>query len=151
MSDGLADGLRSLDRTCGEERCHHRDRFTAHNGSRRFIFFNVVLALDPFAFQRLSAPHAQLVKVRSLVHDGRVVICDVRDVDGLSHDRDVPLLRNNGALQIFVSDIFVGNENVFAGVDIIIAVGPLPDAGAALEASFRWERSPTDMLIALAP
>ncbi len=115
------------------------------------IVFDVVPALDPLAFQRLPAAHAQLIKVRSLIHDGRVVICDVRDVDGLSHDRDVPLLRNDGAPQIFVSDVFVGNEDVFAGVDIIIAVGPLPDAGAALEASFRWERSPTDMLVALAP
>ena len=146
-----ADGPRPFHGPRAKEWRHHHDSFTAHYGLGRLNLLDVVHPFDAFALERLPAARAQFVIVRALVHDRRIVIGDVRDVGRLIDDRYVPLRRNHSAPHILVADVLVRNEDVLAGVDIIITIGPLLNPGASLETRFGRERSPADMLLARAP
>ncbi len=136
---------------CAEKWRDDLQRFAAHDRTRILFAFDVIFALQPQLLHRTPAASAQLIEVRTFVHDGGVAISDVGHVGRFIDDRDVLLHGNDGALNVFVADVFVRHEDVFAGFDVIIIIGPMFDAGAFFETRFRRQRRPADMLIARAP
>jgi hypothetical protein len=88
---------------------------------------------------------------RSLVHDGGVVVSDVGDVGRLIDDRHVALGRHDRALNARRAELFRLDEAVLLGADVIIVIGPIMNAGAAIEARFRRQRRPADVVVAFTP
>lgn len=83
---------------------------------------------------RLLRAGAQFVVAGSLVYDRGVAVSDVRDVGRLIDDRDIALARNNAALNALPAEFLGGDEGVLVRADIIITVGPIMNAAAAVEA-----------------
>ena len=86
-------------RRCGLRLANYRrgyfDDVTFHDGPQGFGFqIYVGSALHAQALDRLLCLPLQFVVVRPMIHDGGVVISDVRDVHRLIHDGDI-LLRSH--------------------------------------------------------
>ncbi len=138
-------------RARGEEWRHNLQRFSAHDRARILVLLDIEFALQMQTLDRSPAMFAQTIEVRTFVHDHRLVVSDVGHVGRFIDDGNVLLHRNNGALHILIADVFVRHEDVFAGVDVVITVGPFVNSFAALETRLRRQRRPADMLIARAP
>jgi hypothetical protein len=121
---------------------HHRFRGVA---------IHLGLALDTIALDRLPAARAHFLIVRSLVHHHGVVVSNVRHVGRFDHDRDVALHRHHGSLDTPRAKFVAWNKGVMVGADVVIIVGPIPNAVSAIEARFRRQRSPADVIFAGPP
>jgi len=125
---------------------------TAHKRSRfARVDINIEFAFESQALDRLLRLGANFVVARTLVHNRGVVVCDVGDVNRLLDDRHVALRRNDRAFEARRAKLFCFDEAILVRTDVVIAVRPIVDAGPAIEARFRRQRSPADVVITLAP
>ena len=103
------------------------------------------------ALDRTLAARAHLLVVRPFIHDRRVRVGDVGDIRRLNHDRDVALGGNHDAPDALGSKFIAGHECILIGPDIVIIIRPVPDAAATIEARFRRQRRPADVILARSP
>jgi hypothetical protein len=85
----------------------------------------------------MRAARAELFVIRPFVHDRRIRESDSGNVGGIDHDRDVPLSRNHRAADVFRSEVVARDKGVLVGTNVVIIVGPIVNAAAAIEARFR--------------
>ena len=79
------------DRCSNQWRCNH-DCFAAHFSSGRFGGkIDIQASLKSISLHWFATYRAQLVIIRTLVYDRRVVVSDVRDVGRLIDNRAVAL------------------------------------------------------------
>ena len=125
---------------------------TAHNRPRlSCVDVNIDFAFESQALDRLLRLRANFVVARALVHNRGVVVRDVRDVGRLIDDGHVALGRNDRVFEPRRAKLFCLDEAILVRTDVIITVRPIVDAGPAIEARFRRQRGPTDVVITLAP
>ncbi len=92
-----------------------------------------------------------LLVVRSFIHDHRIRVGDVGDIRRLKHDRDIALGWNHDASDALRSEFICRHEGVLVGSDVVIIIRPVPDAAATIEARFRRQRRPADVILARSP
>ena len=125
---------------------------TAHNRPRfAHIDINIYFAFESQALDRLLRLRANFVVARTLVHNRGLVVRDVGDVGRLIDDGHVVLGRNERAFEPRRAKLFRFDEAILVRTDVVITVRPIVDAGPAIEACFRRQRGPTDVVITLAP
>jgi len=125
---------------------------TAHNRPRfAHVDINIDFAFESQALDRLLRLRANFVVARTLVHNRGVVVGDVSDVGRLINDGHVALRRNDRAFEPRRAKLFCFDEAILVRTDVVITVRPIVNAGPAIEARFRRERGPADVVITLAP
>ena len=125
---------------------------TSHNRPRlACVDVNIDFAFESQALDRLLRLRANFVVARTLVHNRGVVVGDVGDVGRLSDDGHVALGRNDRVFEARRAKLFCLDEAILVRTDVVITVRPIVDAGSAIETRFRRQRSPTDIVITLAP
>ena len=112
---------------------------------------DIHISLESITLNRFATDRTQLVIIRALVYNGRVVVSDVRDVGRLIHDGDIAFGREECLLDTRRAEFATGNEAILIGPDVVIIVGPIVNAGALIESRFRRERRPSDIILALSP
>ena len=103
------------------------------------------------ALDRTLAARAHLLVVRPFVHNRRVRVSNVRHIRRLNHDRDVALGGNHDTPDALRGEFIARHEGVLVGPDIVIIIRPVPDAAATIEARFRRQRRPADVILARSP
>ena len=98
----------------------------------------ILTALEPETLNRLGALSAQLVVAGALIYHDRIVVGDISDVDRLIDNGHVVLRRKDHCSADFGAKLLGRNEGVVLGPDIVIAVGPIPDASLTIELCFGW-------------
>ncbi len=125
---------------------------TAHNRPRlAHVDVNIDFAFQSQALDRLLRLRANFVVARALVHNRGVVVRDVGDVGRLIDDGHVALGGNDRAFEPRRAKLFCFDEAILVRTDVVITVRPIVDAGSAIEARFRRQGGPTDVVTALAP
>jgi len=125
---------------------------TAYNRPRlAHVDVNIDFAFESQALDRLLRLRANFVVARALVHNRGVVVRDVGDVGRLIDDGHVAFGRNDRVFEPRRAKLFCFDEAILVRTDVVITVRPIVDAGPAIEARFRWQRGPTDVVITLAP
>ena len=136
----------------GDNGCRHLHDFSPNDWTRiRGIEVGPCLPLQAQAFDGLLAAPARFFKVRSLVHDGGVLVGDVGHVDRLINNGDVAFDRDDGPFHALIAQLTSGHEAVLIGANVIIIVGPAMNAAAAFETRFRRQGRPAHVVIARAP
>jgi hypothetical protein len=110
-----------------------------------------ILATEAIALDRPLATRAQFIVARPFVDDRRVRERDVRHVGRFDHDGDVPFGGNDGAPDFLRAKFVARNERVLVRPDIVIAVCPIVDAAAPIEARLGRQRRPADVILARSP
>lgn len=123
---------------------------TAHNRPR-LARVDINFAFESQALDRLLRPRANFIVARALVYNRGVVVGDVGNVGRLIDNSHVALGRNDRAFEPRRAKLFCLDEAILVRTDVIITIRPIVDADSAIEARFRWQRSPTDIVITLAP
>ena len=103
------------------------------------------------ALDRTLAARAHLLVVRPFVHNRRVRVSNVRHIRRLNHDRDVALGGNHDTPDALRGEFIARHEGVLVGSDVVIIIRPVPDAAATIEARFRRQRRPADVILARSP
>ena len=98
--------------------------------------FRVPLAPEPIALDRPWTARPQFFVARALVHDHRVRERDPGNVGCFDDDVDVALGRQNNAPDMLGAKIVGGHERILVRADLVVIVGPIVDAGPAIEARF---------------
>ncbi len=125
---------------------------TAHNRPRlSYVGVNIDFAFQSQALDRLLCLRANFVVDRALVHNRGVVVRDVGDVGRLIDDSHVALGRNDRVFEPRCAKLFCLDEAILVRTDIVITIRPIVDASSAIEARFRRQRGPADVVITLAP
>jgi len=125
---------------------------TAHNRPRLpYVDVNIDFAFESQALDRLLRLRANFVVARTLVHNRGVVVRDVGDVGRLIDNGHVALGRNERVFEPRRAKLFCFDEAILVRTDVVITVRPIVDAGSAIEARFRRQRGPTDVVTTLAP
>lgn len=133
-----------------QQRDRDDDFVAAHSRSRAIaIYFGVTT--QPISLHRLPAPRAHLVIVRPLINDRRIRVGDVGDVRRFIHDGDVTLGGHHGAPHVLRTEFVAGNKRILIRADVVITVRPIVDAVLAIEARFRGQWRPADIILARAP
>lgn len=157
LDNGLRDGCFDRARTLGPptNRNHgrgNRNHLAAHDRPAHFhVKIDVNVSLETQTLDRLLTARSQFVIIWSLIYDRRIVVGNVGHVGRLIDDGDVALARHDVALDLFVSKFPRRDEAVLVGANVVIVIGPIMNAAAAIEARFRRQRRPADIFIALAP
>jgi hypothetical protein len=129
--------------------CDH-DFVAAHSRCRAVaVYFG--MTTQPISLHRLLTPRAHLLVVRPLIHDRRIRVGDVGDVRGFIHEGDVALGRNHGAADMLRPEFIPGNKRVLIRADVVITIRPIVDPTPAIEARFRRQWRPADVILARAP
>lgn len=123
---------------------------TAHNRPR-LAHADIDFAFESQALDRLLRLCANFVVARTLVHNCGVVVGDIGDVGRLIDDGHIAFGRNDRVFEPQRAKLFCLDEAILVRTDVVIAVRPIVDAGAAIEACFRRQGGPTDVVITLAP
>ncbi|HZF73161.1 MAG TPA: hypothetical protein VEZ51_07005, partial [Gemmatimonadaceae bacterium] len=124
---------------------------TAHNRPRlAHVDVNIDFAFQSQALDRLLRLRANFVVARALVYNRGVVVGDVGNVGRLIDNSHVALGGNNRAFEPRRAKLFCFDEAILVRTDVVITVRPIVDAGSAIEARFRRQRGPTDVVTALA-
>lgn len=136
--------------------CEHQGRDGQHiaaDNRPRFthVDVNVDVALEPQALHRFRTAGADFFVTRPLIDDGRIVIRDVGDVGRLVDDGEVLLGWDNGSLHSRSAKRTRLDETIVLRTDVVVAIGPVVNAGAAVEPRFRRQRSPAYVAVAFAP
>src|SRR5207249_9934094 len=79
------------------------------------------------------------------------VVRDIGDVGGVLDDGHVARGRNVRVFEPRRAKLFCFDEAILVRTDVVITVRPIVDAGSAIEARFRRQWGPTDVVTALAP
>ena len=125
---------------------------TAHNRPRlAHVDVNIDFAFESQALDRLLRPRANFIVARPLVHNRGVVVRDIGDVGRLIDDGHVARGRNDRVFEPRRAKLFCFDEAILVRTDVVITVRPIVDAGSAIEARFRRQWGPTDVVITLAP
>lgn len=125
---------------------------TAHNRPwLAHVDVNINFTFDSQALDRLLRLRANFVVARTLVHNRGVVVRDVGDVGRLIDDGHVALGGNDRAFEPRRAKLFCFDKAILVRTDVVITVRPIVDAGRAIEARFRRQRGPTNVVITLAP
>ena len=153
LRDGFFHSARPLHRLSPRnQRSWDDDHFAAHDRLRRAeAYIDVHLPLESQPSNGLLRARANFVVARSLVHDGGVAISDVGNVGRLIDDRHVAFGRHDGALDARRAELFRFNKAVLLRASVIIVVGPIMNASAAIEARFRRQWRPADVVVAFTP
>lgn len=153
LRDCFLDATGTLSRLrAREDRSRNGNDFPTHNRPWHFdVNININIALEPEPLNRLLGAAPQLIVVRSLVNDNRVVISDIRDVGGLIDNRDVAFDRNHYALDLLRTEFICRNETILVRARVIIIVRPIMNARPPVKARFRREWRPADVIVTLAP
>src|SRR5439155_14440 len=99
------------------------------------------------ALDRLLRPRANFIVARPLVHNRGVVVRDIGDVGRLIDDGHVARGRNDRVFEPRRAKLFCFDEAILVRTDVVITVRPIVDAGSAIEARFRRQWGPTDVVI----
>jgi len=139
MRDRFLHRAWSLDRLAARDQRRWNNKHFTANDRPRFAEVDIYIyfALETQPLDRLLGAGAQFVVARSLVYDCGVAVGDVRDVGRLIDDRYVALARDDAPLHAFAAEFPGRNEGILVRADIIIAVRPIMNAAAAIEARFR--------------
>jgi len=142
-----------LDRLAARNQRRGNDNgLTAHNRPRLpYVDVNIDFAFESQALDRLLRLRANFVVARTLVHNRGVVVRDVGDVGRLIDNGHVALGRNERVFEARRAKLFCFDEAILVRTDVVITVRPIVDAGSAIEARFRRQRGPTDVVTTLAP
>jgi hypothetical protein len=125
---------------------------TAHNRPRlSCVDVDIDFAFKSQALDRLLRLRANFVVARALVHNRGVVVRDVGNIGRLIDDGHIALGRNDRVFEPRRAKLFCFDEAILVRPDVVITVRPIVDAGSAIEARFRRQRGPTDVVITLAP
>jgi len=151
ISDGFLNSARTLGRLAARnQRRGNNNGLTAHNRPR-LARVGIDLTFESQALDWLLRPRTDFVVARALVHNRGVVVRDVGDVGRLIDDGHVALGGNDRDFEPRRAKLSCLNEAILVRTDVVITVRPIVDAGAAIEARFRRQRCPTDIVITLAP
>ena len=94
---------------------------------------DVDLTFNFESLNRLLRSGPQFFVVRPLIHNRRIAVSDIRDVRRLIDNRDVTLGRNHRLFGAFCAELVGCDKTILFGSDVIIAVGPITNAGSAIE------------------
>ena len=130
----------------------NHDDFSSHHRSRPFSAkVDSGLALDTQSLNWFAAARLRFIIIRTLIDDGRVAVSDVGDVGCLVDDSHVAFARHHGGFDSLRAKFVHWNKRILVGADVVVIVGPVMNAGAPIEARFRRQRRPTDVIVALTP
>ncbi|MEY2482158.1 MAG: hypothetical protein QOK24_686 [Verrucomicrobiota bacterium] len=137
-------------RHIAEQRNRDHDFVATHSRCRAIaVYFG--MTPKPISLHGLLTPRAHLLVVRPLIHDRRIRVGDVGDVRGFIHESDVALGRNHGAAHMLRPEFIPGNKRILIRSDVVITIRPIMDTAPAIEARFRRQRRPADIILARAP
>ena len=125
---------------------------TAHNRSGlAYVHVNIDFAFESQALDWLLRLRANFIVARTLVHNRGVVVGDVGNVGRLIDDGHVAFGWNDRVLEPRRAKLSCLDEAILVRTNVVITIRPIVNAGAAIETRFRRQRSPTDIVITLAP
>jgi len=136
----------------GNNRGGNDNCFTMHFRSRLSRgHVDVYVSLQSVALHRFATDRPEFIIIRALVHNRSVVVGNIRNVGRLTNDRDVAFRRKKRLLDARCAEFARGHKAILVRTNVVVAVGPIANAGPLIEASFRRERRPTDIITAFAP
>ena len=109
------------------------------------------LSLQSQPWNRVLDPAAQLVVTRTLVYHRYVVIGDIRYVGSAIENCDVLLNRHDRAFDPRSTELRSRDETILSRPNVVIAVGPVPNPGAAVKLRLWRKRRPPYIVVAFPP
>lgn len=98
-----------------------------------------------------AAARAQFIEVRAFVDDGRIRKSNPGYVCGVGHDVDVAFRRHHRAPNFFRAEFVTRDKRILVRPDVVIIIRPIVDSAAPVEARFRRQGRPADVILARAP